>query len=103
MTAALNFRYVNQALLRHMLAAPAEAAATCIVLRDTAVSLDRRVRRGSFHTKAEVHRTQVAAATALAAVRALRLKDADVLAAADVLVCFVRGEPCTASASKAVA
>ena len=71
---------------------PSQAVATAVVLKETAHALRNRVHRGQFHTKAEVHRTRVAAATAVAALKALRLNNYDANRAADALVCFLRDE-----------
>jgi hypothetical protein len=90
---AYSFRLVNRQLLTAMLNEPSQAVATALVLQDTAHSLRNRVHRGQFHTKAEVHRTRVAAATAVAAIRALRVNNPEALRAADSLVCFLRDEP----------
>jgi hypothetical protein len=87
-----NFRLVNRQLLTAMLNEPSQAIAAAVCLKDTAHSLRNRVHRGHFYTKAEVHRTRVAAATAVAALRALRLNNDDANRAADALVCFLRDE-----------
>jgi hypothetical protein len=92
-----SFRLVNRQLLTAMLNEPSQAIAAAICLKDTAHSLRNRVHRGHFYTKAEVHRTRVAAATAVAAIRALRVNNPEALRAADSLVLFLRDEPDAAS------
>lgn len=88
-----SFRLVDRQLLTEMLNEPSKAVATAIVLKDTAANLRARVHKGQFHTKAEVRRTRIAAATAVAALRALRLNNPDAYRCADALVCFLRDEP----------
>ncbi len=87
-----SFRLVDRQMLTAFLNEPSQAVATAIVLKETAHALRNRVHRGQFHTKAEVHRTRVAAATAVAALKALRLNSNDANRAADALVCFLRDE-----------
>jgi len=93
-----SFRLVDRELLRAMLNEPSKAVATALVLQDAAHALRRRVHAGHFHTKAEVHRTRVAAATAVAAIRALRVSNDEAARAADSLSCFLRDEAYDASA-----
>ncbi len=93
-----SFRLVDQTLLRTLLNEPSKAVATAVVLQDHAHALRKRVHRGGFCTKAEVHRTRVAAATAVAALRALRLSNEEAHRAADSLACFLRDEAYEASA-----
>ena len=87
-----SFRLVDRQMLTAFLNEPSQAVATAVVLKETAHALRNRVHRGQFHTKAEVHRTRVAAATAVAALKALRLNNNDATRAADALVCFLRDE-----------
>ena len=87
-----SFRLVDRQMLTAFLNEPSQAVATAVVLKETAHALRNRVHRGQFHTKAEVHRTRVAAATAIAALKALRLNNNDANRAADALVCFLRDE-----------
>lgn len=89
---SFSFRLVDCELLRSMLNEPSKAVATALVLQETAHAIRRRVHAGHFHTKAEVHRTRVAAATAVAALRALRLNDPEAHRAAESLSCFLRDE-----------
>lgn len=93
-----SFRLVDRQMLAAFLNDPSQAVATAAVLQDTAHALRNRVHRGQFYTKVEVHRTRVAAATAVAALKALRLNNPDANCAADSLVCFLRDEPCEPSA-----
>ena len=93
-----SFRLVDRQMLTAFLNEPSQAVATAIVLKETANALRNRVHRGQFHTKAEVRRTRVAAATAIAALKALRLNNNDANRAADALVCFLRDESTEPSA-----
>lgn len=95
---SFSFRLVDRELLRSMLnEPPVKAVATALVLQEAAHALRRRVHAGHFHTKAEVHRTRVAAATAVAALRALRLNAPEAHRAAESLSCFLRDEAYEAS------
>lgn len=87
-----SFRLVDRRLLATLLNEPNKAVATALVLQDTAQALRKRIHAGHFYTKEELHRTRVAAATAVAALRALRVNDPDVHDAADALACFLRDE-----------
>lgn len=94
---SFSFRLVDRELLRSMLNEPAKAVATALVLQEAAHALRKRVHAGHFHTKAELHRTRVAAATAVAALRALRMNDPETHRAAESLSCFLRDEAYEAS------
>lgn len=92
-----SFRLVDRALLTEMLREPSKAVATATILQDAAHALRRRVHAGHYFTKVELHRTRVAAATAVAALRALRLNNPEAHRAAESLSCFLRDEAYEAS------
>lgn len=89
---SFSFRLVDRRLLATLLNEPTKAIATALVLQDTAHALRKRIQAGHFYTKAELHRTRVAAATAMAALRALRFNNPDAHDAAEALACFLRDE-----------